>query len=310
MIEGYKILEKIGEGYSSIIYKAENILLNRVVALKVLKKMDQSSIARFKREAKILAKLNHPNIVAIYSISLEGTYKFIEMEYVSGKTLKNIIEDDDVRLGDLLGIFQEALEAIKYIHSLGVVHRDIKPDNILINTKDRLIKIVDLGLSHEGKYHDLTQSNHMLGTPFYLPPESFNGVNAVTDKSDVYSLGLTFFTLLANKGRPFDRVENIGQLYYNVMHIKNQVRRELSYKYPNEIIDLIERMVEADPLKRYNATDASLRVTQIRNKYGDRKLNEFSFKEYMLNLMSWRSIVGFLMLLLYALYELFQHIGK
>lgn len=214
-----QIIEFIGAGGMGAVYKARQEGLDRVVALKILPEEfghDVKFALRFTREARTLARLNHPNIVSVYEFgNVEETYYFL-MEYVDGSNLREIIEARQLTPEHALTIVPHLCDALQYAHDKGVVHRDIKPDNILMAV-DGSVKIADFGLSrilgNESQKDLLTGTHQVMGTPRYMAPEQLEGSHGVDHRADIYSLGVVFYEMLTGElpiGRfapPSEKVE-------------------------------------------------------------------------------------------------------
>ncbi len=206
-IEGYALLKKLGEGGMGSVYLARQLSLDRSVAIKVLHQqfaLDQDYLDRFMREAKLVAKLDHPNVVRALDAGESGGFYYLIMEYIEGDSLQQIInEKNKLPEAEALGITAQILKALEFANSKSIVHRDIKPDNILID-KTGVAKLADLGLAKEaGGHTDLTQSGTMMGTPHYMSPEQAEGNRDLDVRSDLYSLGATLFRTVTGKP-PFD----------------------------------------------------------------------------------------------------------
>lgn len=197
----YRVIEPLGQGGMATVYKAYHAALDRYVAIKVLHpafKEDPNFLARFNREARIVAKLDHPNIVPIYDFAEEQSTPYLVMRYVEGKTLKTILRDGALPLGRVLSIIRPVAEGLAYAHEEGILHRDIKPSNIIIANNQHIF-ITDFGLARIAQAADSTLSQDMLiGTPQYLSPEQARGVSA-TQQSDIYSLGVVLFEMLTGR---------------------------------------------------------------------------------------------------------------
>jgi|APFre7841882724_1041349.scaffolds.fasta_scaffold01670_2 serine/threonine-protein kinase len=203
----YEIIGELGRGAMGTVYRGRDPVIHREVALKVLRKsaLDPEDapalLERFKREAQAAGKLNHPNIVAIYEYGEDDDYAFIAMECVSGRSLReHLVAGYRPELRNFPEILVQLLEGLEYSHSRGVVHRDIKPANVLISEMG-VAKISDFGIARLEQSH-LTMMGEVLGTPFYMPPEQFNG-EAVDERSDIYSAGVIVFEVLTGQ-RPFE----------------------------------------------------------------------------------------------------------
>lgn len=203
-IPGYKVMGKLGSGAMAVVYKAKQLSLDRVVAVKVLpKKFVQKSdyVERFYKEGRIAAKLNHNNIVQAIDVGEVGGLYYFVMEYVEGKTLY-----DDLSKGKIfdeseaLEIILQLAHALGHAHSLGLIHRDVKPKNIMIN-KDGVVKLADMGLARETS--DMKAAKHeqgkAFGTPYYIAPEQIRGLVDVDGRADIYALGATLFHMVTGR---------------------------------------------------------------------------------------------------------------
>lgn len=195
----YRILKSIGRGGMADVYLAKDLILdNEEVAIKVLRtnyQTDQIAVARFQREARAMAELNHPNIVSICDIGEEDGQQFLVMEYVDGSDLKKYIQDHaPLSNNEVVRIMEEVLSAMTLAHQQGIVHRDLKPQNILL-TKDGTVKVTDFGIAVAFAETSLTQTNSMLGSVHYLSPEQARGSKA-TVQSDIYAMGIMLFEML------------------------------------------------------------------------------------------------------------------
>jgi len=200
-----EILDLIGHGGMGAVYKARQRGLDRLVALKILPPevgKDPSFAERFSREARALAKLNHPNIVGVYDSGNSGGLYYLLMEYVDGVNLREAIQTKELTPAEALAIVPQICEALQYAHDEGIVHRDIKPENILLDKKGR-VKIADFGLARLlGQAPDnftLTGSHQVMGTPRYMAPEQMEGSHEVDHRADLYSLGVVFYEMLTGE---------------------------------------------------------------------------------------------------------------
>jgi len=194
-----EISEVLGQGGMGIVYKARQPNLDRIVALKILSaeySQDPQFAKRFQREARALAKLNHPNIVSVFDFGQAGPYYFFLMEFVDGMNLAELEKARRLTPEEALALVPKICEALQFAHDEGVVHRDIKPGNILLDSKGR-VKIADFGLA---KLQDRTALDTMLttavmtmGTPRYMAPEQMDSPDAVDHRADIYSLGVVFY---------------------------------------------------------------------------------------------------------------------
>ncbi len=253
----YRVVGPLGEGGMSRVYVAEDERLGRRVAVKILPPEMAGHadwLRRFKREARALAALNHPNIVTIHSIEQDGGVHFLTMELVSGKTLDERIEEGPLRVADLLRIGLEMSGALGAAHRRGVVHRDLKPANVMINDDGR-VKILDFGIAKLLKPDIGTMSTGVvvLGTVGYMSPEQLEG-KPVDARSDVFALGVALF-LMATGEHPFpttNPVERIQAILYEPAPDVLDLRPDL----PPELAAIIARCLEKSPQGRYPDAEA------------------------------------------------------
>lgn len=201
----YEITEKIAQGGMSVVYKALDLNLNRYDAVKVLKEEFTSSdeiLERFKQEANAVAFLSHPNIVNIYNVGSEGKIHYIVMEYVKGKTLKEIIREKGILSNEeMLNYSYQIARALESAHTNNIIHRDIKPQNIIV-TKDDLVKVTDFGIAKHSDSATITNSGKIIGSAHYFSPEQARG-NMTDRRSDIYSLGIVMYEMATGEV-PFD----------------------------------------------------------------------------------------------------------
>jgi len=195
----YEILGVLGAGGMGVVYRARDVALERLVALKTLSPRlaeDPEFVQRFMREAKVVARLNHPNIVQIYNLgSVDNTY-FLAMEFLDGQPLSQHLRGARWPEADAVGLVRQACRALALAHEQGIIHRDIKPDNLVL-TKRGEIKLVDLGIAKQlDEDQALTQTGHSLGSPHYISPEQIRGEKSIDGRADIYSLGATFFHMV------------------------------------------------------------------------------------------------------------------
>ncbi len=199
-----EILNLLGAGGMGVVYRARQRGLDRMVALKVLSpglSADPAFAERFAREARTLARLNHPNIVDVYDLGKTGPLYYFLMEFVDGLNLRQFLQSHRPTLGETLAIGPQICEALEYAHEEGVVHRDVKPENILLHPTGR-VKIPDFGISKllgATQAAPLTQPSHVLGTMHYMAPEQFENPLTVDHRADLYSLGVVFYEMLTGE---------------------------------------------------------------------------------------------------------------
>ena len=250
----YKIKSRIGQGGMSYVFRAEDMTLGREIALKVLKEEfsgDEEFVERFKNEARAAAKLTHPNIVAVYDIVDSGDYHYIAMELVEGITLKNYIAKKGVLTNkETIGIALQAGEGIAEAHRNGIIHRDIKPQNIIIS-KDGKIKVADFGIAKAVSGDTLTNQS-VIGSAHYIAPEQAR--NGQTDlRSDLYSLGITMYEMITGRV-PYDGDNTVSIV---LAHIQNAMVPPQVYNhdiYP-ALNDIIIKATKKEPEERYQSAE-------------------------------------------------------
>ncbi|MFI5251694.1 MAG: protein kinase [Bacteroidota bacterium] len=258
-ISHYKILEKLGEGGMGVVYKAEDTNLKRIVALKFLPHhltTNDAEGARFIQEAQAVAALNHPNICAIYSFGEhEGTH-FIEMELVEGVTLRHKLPIQ--KQADAVSYAIQIGEALQEAHSKGIVHRDVKAENIMTNTKNQ-IKVMDFGLAKLKGSLKLTKKSSRIGTLAYMAPEQIQG-GEVDARSDLFSFGIVVFEMLTGR-TPF-RGEHEAATIYSIVNEPPESLLKLRPDVSPELERIVHRAVEKDPEDRYQS--AADMVSELR----------------------------------------------
>ena len=249
----YQIIRLIGEGGMANVYLAHDIILDRDVAVKILRgdlAHDEKFVKKFQREAISASSLNHPNIVEMYDVGEDNDLYFIVMEYVEGKTLKNLVKKRGaLTLPEVVDIMLQLTSAIAHAHDSYIIHRDIKPQNVLI-LDNGMVKITDFGIATALNNHELTETNSIMGSVHYLPPEQANG-NGATVKSDIYSLGILMFELLTGKV-PF-KGDNAVEIA--IKQMKNPIPSVCKYdeEIPQSIENVILRACAKNPKNRYDS---------------------------------------------------------
>jgi serine/threonine-protein kinase len=203
-IPGYKIMGKLGAGAMAIVYKGKQISLDRIVAIKILPRRFSENpdyVKRFYKEGKAAAKLNHNNIVGAYDVGEAGGYHYFVMEYVEGKTLyEDLAKGKIFTEQEALAITMQVASALAHAHARGLIHRDVKPKNIMINSAG-IVKLADLGLARDAADVELAKSEagKAFGTPYYISPEQIRGEIDIDGRCDIYSLGATFYHMVTGR---------------------------------------------------------------------------------------------------------------
>ncbi|PLS06507.1 Stk1 family PASTA domain-containing Ser/Thr kinase [Neobacillus cucumis] len=251
----YKILDMIGGGGMANVYLAHDMILDRDVAVKMLRldfANDDEFIRRFRREAQSATSLAHPNIVNIYDVGEENDLYYIVMEFVDGQTLKQYIQQKSpLRVEDAIGIMRQLTSAISHAHQNHIVHRDIKPHNILVDHEGN-VKITDFGIAMALSATSITQTNSVLGSVHYLSPEQARGGMA-NKKSDIYSLGIVMFELLTGR-LPFSGESAVSIALKHLQSETPSVRR-WNPNIPQSVENIVLKATAKDSFHRYNSVD-------------------------------------------------------
>lgn len=255
----YELIEKIGCGGMAIVFKAKCLYLNRYVAVKVLRPElvdDEEFVLRFKRESQSVAGLSHPNIVNVYDVGEDENIYYIVMEYVKGCTLKEYIKESGmIEPGEAVIIAMKVASAIKYAHENGIVHRDIKPQNILIG-EDGTVKVADFGIARTTRSGTLTASDsNVLGSVHYISPEQARG-GYVDQKSDIYSFGIVMFEMLTGSV-PF---KGDSPVIIALKHMNDKINSlsEFNPEIPDNMQHIVSKCVEKEPRNRYKDVEQLL----------------------------------------------------
>lgn len=247
----YKVLEKVGEGGMAIVYKAQCTLLNRIVAVKVLKPQyggDSDFVERFRREAQSAASLSHPNIVNVYDVGNDDGNHYIVMEYVRGESLRDIIKQRaPLTVRDTMAYSCQILLALDHAHSHSIVHRDIKPHNIIV-TDDGDVKVTDFGIARATNASSLTEAGVVMGTVAYFSPEQAKGKD-IGPHSDIYALGIVMYEMLTGRV-PF---RGDSAISVALQHIQDEPRlpSRINPAIPKALERVVLRALAKDPKERY-----------------------------------------------------------
>ncbi|MBN2908295.1 Stk1 family PASTA domain-containing Ser/Thr kinase [Polycladomyces sp. WAk] len=254
----YHVISRVGGGGMAVVYKAKDLLLNRYVAIKVLNESlsnDAEFIRRFSREAQAAASLSHPNVVNVYDVGKDGHTHYIVMEYVEGPTLKEfILENGPLPPEEAAAIAIQICDALAHAHENQIVHRDIKPHNILLGSNGRA-KVTDFGIARAATSSTITQTGSVMGSVHYFSPEQARG-GVIGEKSDLYSLGVVLYEMVTGV-LPFDGDSAIG---IALKHLQEPVPdpRQWNPDIPDQLIDIIMRALEKDPQNRFPSAKAMM----------------------------------------------------
>lgn len=247
----YELLELIGVGGMADIYKARDITEDRIVAVKILKTEfigSEDFIRRFRNESKAIALLSHPNIVKIFDVGFTDKLQFIVMEYIDGITLTDYIAKNGVlKWKDVVHFTLQILKALQHAHDRGIVHRDIKPQNVML-LADGTIKVMDFGIARFNRETDKTMSEKAIGSVHYISPEQARG-DVTDERSDIYSVGVMMYEMLSGK-KPFD---GDGPVAIALMHMQSQAKKmsEINPDIPEGLEEITEKAMQKEPSKRY-----------------------------------------------------------
>ena len=267
-ISQYRIERIVGRGGMGTVYEALESSLDRKVALKVLSpeaSTTRETVGRFKREAKVLAQIEHPNVIRIYQMGRVGSVIFIAQEYVEGTDYETIVEEDGpLDLWDAMDVVESVAMALGAVHDVGVIHRDLKPSNVMRRADGR-IKVLDFGIAKpftSDAGPEITQTGMFLGTLGYCSPEQIRG-DKLTVRSDIYSLGVMFYFLLTGD------VPNAGaateEMLQKTLTGKLMPLRKRRSDLAHPLVHLVERMVHSDAKRRPgSAAVVRSRILEIR----------------------------------------------
>ncbi len=272
----YEIIRSIGEGGMANVYLGYDTILDRKVAVKVLRgdlAGDEKFVRRFQREALSASSLSHPNIVEMYDVGEDNGIYYIVMEYIEGETLKQLLKRrGKLTLSEALDIMLQLTDGMASAHDAYIIHRDLKPQNIMIKD-DGQIKITDFGIAMALNSTQLTQTNSVMGSVHYLPPEQASGKGS-TIRSDIYSMGIIFYELLTGE-LPF-RGDNAVEIALKQMKEPIPDVREFNKEIPTSVYNVIKRATAKNPKNRY--TDAREMHDDLLTVLDDDRLDEEEYQ--------------------------------
>ena len=252
----YEIIKKIGDGGMAFVYEARDRLLNRTVAIKVLRPEfvdDQEFLTKFKREAEAVASLSHPNIVNVYDVGEDGKVHYIVMELIEGQNLKDIIKNEGT-LDEYtaLDITKQIARALGAAHKKGIIHRDIKPHNILISNEGRIVKVADFGIAKAVSSSTMTSTGSVIGSVHYFSPEQAKG-KFVGNTTDLYSLGIVLYEMIIGRV-PF---RGDSPISIALQHINDEIEftQEEKVAIPQSVRNIIKKLTSKSSADRYQGAD-------------------------------------------------------
>jgi eukaryotic-like serine/threonine-protein kinase len=259
----YELVDKLGEGAMGVVYRARDPTLGRVVALKALSAdllADEELHQRFLREAEAVGRLNHTNIVTVYDRGEERGQVFMVMELLDGDDLRALIDrTNDVPLADKVRILVQICEGLHYAHSRGVVHRDVKPANIIV-TASGVVKLLDFGLARVATRETITRRGVILGTPDYMSPEQAMG-KELDHRTDIFSAGAVFYEFLTGH-KPFQG-KTLHSVLYQIVSEEPEPVLTINPELPGRLAFLVHRMLRKAPDGRYSSFDETARELQM-----------------------------------------------
>jgi serine/threonine protein kinase len=253
-IPGYQIISKLGQGAMAVVFKAKQLSLDRIVAIKVLPKRlseNQEFVDRFYKEGRAAARLNHPHIVAAYDVGEAGGYHYFVMEFIDGDTVyEEIAKGRPLEETRAIRIILETAQALEHAHAQGLIHRDVKPKNIMI-TKEGNVKLADMGLAREMSDYEAAaaEAGRAYGTPYYISPEQIRGSISIDARADIYSLGATFYHMVTGRV-PFEGPSPSAVMH---KHLKEQLvpPDHINPKLSSGIGEICEVMMSKSADDRY-----------------------------------------------------------
>ena len=275
IISHYKILEKLGKGGMGVVYKAHDSSLDRTVALKFLPEeanLSEQESQRFEREAQAAARLNHPNICTIHSFDEHEGQAFLVMEYVEGSTLRELIRNGPLPVDRALDYAVQIAKALAKAHDAGIIHRDIKPDNIMVNSEDQ-IKVMDFGLARLKDTEPITSTVSTLGTVAYMAPEQIQGLK-VDHRADLFSFGMVLYEMFTGK-HPFPG-EHKQAIAYMLVNEDPAPPESLRPEIPPGVANILSRCLEKDPEQRYSAAKEIVHSLQSKELKSIKSASVFS----------------------------------
>lgn len=244
--ERFVVESLLGRGGMGSVYKAREVALDRYVALKIVpdsRRHDAQFVERFRREARIAARLRHPRIVSVHDVGTLGGFPYFSMDYIEGSTLRSLVSRrGPLPAEDAISVVVEICRAVGHAHSKGVIHRDLKPENVMIDTEGDVF-VMDFGLARAVEEPGMTQSGVIMGTPFYMSPEQLSG-EKLDERSDVYSIGLILYQCLTNQD--LFAADGITAVITKHSTLRIDQLLESSSLLPRNLQDVVVSMLEED----------------------------------------------------------------
>ena len=267
----YEVHELIGVGGMALVYKAYDVIESKVVSIKILKDEyfgNKEFMRRFKNESKAVSVLSHPNIVKVWNVSFGTNFQYIVMEYISGITLKEyMINNRKISWQNALKIIKQILSALSHAHSMGVVHRDIKPQNIMISD-DGSIKVMDFGIARFFKNKTQTMTDRTIGSVHYISPEQAKGLPS-NARSDIYSVGVILYEMLTGH-LPFE-ADNAVSVAIMQMQVNPKPLRMIDPSIPSALEEITLKSMQKEEENRYSSAEDMLKDIFVFEENNDMK---------------------------------------
>ena len=255
----YDILEEIGKGGMATVFRAHQASIERDVAVKIIRARiadDPIASQRFQREARLIARLEHPHILPVYDFDGSHDPPYIVMRYLEGGTLKEVIQQGRLPLPEVTYLLRQVCGAVDYAHRQGIIHRDLKPSNILID-RDGNAFVTDFGIARltaDMGERQITETGAIIGTPDYMSPEQITGSSMVDHRADIYSLGIIAYEMLAGQ-LPFPMVDSVAMMYHHLNEIPTPLT-EVVPDLPTSVDEVVDDVLEKDPELRFDSAVA------------------------------------------------------
>jgi len=274
-VGGFVLQDLLGRGAFGEVYAAQQPGSGRPVALKLLKRSGERELKRFKREAEALSRLDHPGVVKILAHGIDDL-PYLALERIEGETLQDRLKGGGLDVVEAVRICAEVAEAVQHMHDMGVVHRDIKPDNLLVEEASGRVKLVDFGLAWFGESTTLTQEGALLGTPHFMAPEQVRPEGRIEKPADVYALGALLYACLTGSP-PFAQCKGF-QVFTATLHTQPDLPSRFAPDVPRSLDKVCARAMRKRPESRYPSA-AEFRQALLRTQRGSRRMTSDSFSD-------------------------------
>ena len=268
-ISHYRLTDRISEGAMGTIYKAEDLDAPRTVAVKVVKPTRQdpeTATQRFMLEADTIAQINHPNVIGLYDVVAKGDLNFLVMEFIDGASLRTLLSRERMQTGEVLRIACEIAAGLGAAHKLGVIHRDVKPENVMV-THSGLCKVCDFGVARLVDQSSWSGRRRIIGTLPYMAPEQIQGQKSIDMRVDVYGLGVVLFEMFSGK-LPFESTEEPA-LFYQVLNVEAAMLGTLADDLPEGVEAIVSKALQKNRADRYpSAVEMFFELEDVRSRLG------------------------------------------